>query len=69
MQRTLKKIFEEAKQDEFSAVLDGKNFEARLLYGIRIEKRFRNSEHYYTQHNNRRRFLQGDNTRTIRNFS
>lgn len=38
MQRTLKKIFEEAKQDEFSAVLDGKNFEARLLYGIRIEK-------------------------------
>ena len=38
MQRTLKKIFEEAMQDEFSAVLEGKNFEARLLYGIRIEK-------------------------------
>ena len=38
MQRTLENIFEEARQDEFSAVLDGKNFEARLLYGIRIEK-------------------------------
>ena len=35
---TLKEIFNQAKSDEFSAVLDGEEFEARLLSGIRIEQ-------------------------------
>ena len=35
---TLKEIFKQAKADEFSAVLDGEEFEARILSGIRIEQ-------------------------------
>ncbi len=31
-------IFNQAKEDEFSAVLDGDDFEARILSGIRIEQ-------------------------------
>tara|TARA_Y100000592_G_scaffold83784_1_gene133962 strand:- start:352 stop:768 length:417 start_codon:yes stop_codon:yes gene_type:complete len=35
---TLEEVFNQAKADEFSAVLDGDEFEARLLCGIRIEQ-------------------------------
>jgi hypothetical protein len=31
-------IFNQAKEDEFSAILDGDDFEARILSGIRIEQ-------------------------------
>tara|TARA_R110000751_G_scaffold27669_5_gene72972 strand:+ start:1870 stop:2295 length:426 start_codon:yes stop_codon:yes gene_type:complete len=35
---TLIDIFNQAQADEFSAVLDGDDFEARILSGIRIEQ-------------------------------
>ena len=38
MRYTLLKVFEQAKADEFSATLDGEEFEARILSGIRIEQ-------------------------------
>jgi len=38
MRYTLLEVFEQAKADEFSATLDGEEFEARILSGIRIEQ-------------------------------
>tara|TARA_R110000751_G_scaffold3808_3_gene17734 strand:- start:1658 stop:2080 length:423 start_codon:yes stop_codon:yes gene_type:complete len=35
---TLNDIFNQSKADEFSATLDAEDYEARILYGIRIEK-------------------------------
>ena len=35
---SLEQIFEQAKDDHYSASLDGDGTEARILYGIRIEK-------------------------------
>jgi len=35
---TLSEIFNQAREDEFSAILDGDDFEARILSGIRIEQ-------------------------------
>jgi len=35
---TLNDVFNQSIADEFSAQLDGEDYEARILYGIRIEK-------------------------------
>ena len=38
MRFTLENIFQQAKDDDYTASLDGDGYEANILYGIRIEK-------------------------------